>query len=99
MTEEVQPDVVLYTKSWCGFCFRAKSLLERHGLEYREIDVTFDPALEDEMIGLAGGRSTVPQIFVRGTHIGGSEELARLAASGELDDMLRHDDDRQEVQG
>jgi len=99
MTEEDQPDIVLYTKSWCGFCLRAKSLLERRGLEYREIDVTFDRELEDEMIRLAGGRSTVPQIFVRGTHIGGSEELARLAAAGGLDDMLRHDDDRLEVQG
>ena len=99
MTEEHPPDLVLYTKSWCGFCFRAKSLLERRGLDYREIDVTFDGELEDEMIRLAGGRSTVPQIFVRGTHIGGSEELARLAASGELDEMLGQDDDRQEVQG
>lgn len=93
------PHVVLYTKSWCGFCFRAKQLLERRGIEYGEIDVTVDRELEDEMIRLSGGRSTVPQIFVRGKHIGGSDELVRLAASGQLDDMLGADDERQEVRG
>jgi len=80
-------EVLIYTKSWCGFCLRAKSLLAIHDVAYDEIDVETDPRLEREMIEKAGGRRTVPQVFIRGEHIGGSEELAQFASAGGLDKL------------
>ena len=80
-------DVLIYTKSWCGFCYRAKSLLELNGVGYEEIDVEAEPALEIEMIRRAGGGVTVPQVFIRGEHVGGSDELANLAMRGGLEGL------------
>ena len=79
--------VRIYTKSWCGYCHRAKSLLERKGASFDEIDVTYDREREQEMVRLSG-RRTVPQIFIDGTPIGGSDDLAALDANGKLDSLL-----------
>jgi glutaredoxin 3 len=79
--------VEIYTKSWCGYCHRAKALLARKGVSFEEIDVTDDPAREQEMIRRSG-RRTVPQVFIGGQSVGGSDELAALEAQGRLDGLL-----------
>ncbi len=84
--------VTLYTRHWCPYCTRAKALLESRNLDYDEIDIDDDPSREGEMIDRAGGRSTVPQIFIGETHIGGSDELGFLDDSGELDVLLTEDE-------
>ena len=81
-------DVVIYTRSWCFYCRRAKALLERKGARYEEIDVESVPDLEREMVLRAGGRTTVPQIFIDGEHVGGSDDLQALEAQGRLDELL-----------
>jgi len=83
-------EVVIYTKPWCGYCSRARRLLESKGVEFEEIDVSRDRAREDEMIRRAR-RYTVPQVFIDGRHVGGSDELAALNAMGELDPLLQAD--------
>jgi glutaredoxin 3 len=80
--------VVLYTTAFCPFCHRAKALLEAKGVAYEEIDVTFSPAKRAEMKALANGRSTVPQIWINGQHVGGSDELVALDQAGKLDQLL-----------
>ena len=80
--------VVIYTKSWCGFCRRAKQLLDARGVDYTEIDVGEDPALEREMIQKSGGCWTVPQVFIDGAFVGGSRELLALDGDGRLDALL-----------
>ncbi len=79
--------IEIYTKFACGFCFRAKLLLESKGAEYEEIDAIGGPK-RDEMLARANGQTTVPQIFIDGVHVGGSDDLAALNASGKLDAML-----------
>ncbi len=81
-------NVEIYTSPICGYCLRAKRLLDRKGVAYREIDVFTDRAAKAEMIDRAEGRRTVPQIFIDGRPIGGSQELAALDASGDLDALL-----------
>jgi glutaredoxin 3 len=80
--------VEIYSTMFCGYCARAKSLLERKGVAYENIDVMEDPSRRDEMIKRAGGGSTVPQIFIDGVHIGGSDDLVALDRAGRLDPML-----------
>jgi glutaredoxin 3 len=82
------PDVVIYTKSWCGYCTRAKALLARKGLAFTEIEISHDDALRDEMIARAGGRRTVPQIFIGERHVGGCDDLYQLESEGQLDALL-----------
>ena len=79
--------IEIYTKDWCGFSARAKALLDAKGLDYDEIDVTSDAAREREMIARSG-RRTVPQVFIGGEPIGGSDDLAGLEATGALDRLL-----------
>ena len=79
--------VEIYTKSWCPYCARAKALFDRKCVAYEEIDVTTDLTREREMV-TRSGRYTVPQIFIDGTHIGGSDDLAEADAAGRLDDIL-----------
>ena len=87
--EEVQvAKVELYTTTYCPFCHRAKALLKNKGVEFEEIDVTNDPALREKMVKLAGGRRTVPEIFINGRIIGGYDELRALDIKGELDALL-----------
>ncbi len=86
--EEGTARVVIYTTMFCGFCWRAKALLEDKGVDYDEIDVTFDSGRRQRMTELTGGESSVPQIFVDGRNIGGSDELHALERAGELDRVL-----------
>jgi len=79
--------VEIYTTPWCGYCARAKGLLEKKGVAYEEMDVMEDGPKRTEM-RTRSKRSTVPQIFINGQHIGGSDELAALEQSGKLDPLL-----------
>lgn len=81
-------DVEIYTTQICPYCVRAKRLLEKKGVGYREIDVSGDPELRQSMTQRAGGRMTVPQIFINGTHVGGCDDLYELEADGSLDPLL-----------
>ena len=80
--------VEVYSTSYCPYCMRAKALLRSKGVEFEEIDVTGDPELRAKMVELAGGRQTVPEIFINGEIIGGCDELYALEQSGELDMLL-----------
>ena len=80
--------IEMYSKMWCPYCARARSLFERKGVEFTEIDLLEEPRRRDEMIRRAGGRTTVPQIFIDGEHIGGSDDLAALDRKGLLDPKL-----------
>jgi len=80
--------IVLYTTPFCGYCHAAKRLLREQALDFDEIDVAFDEARRIEMIERAGGRRTVPQIFIHGRHIGGHYELAALERDGKLDLLI-----------
>jgi glutaredoxin 3 len=79
----------MYTTSFCPFCTRAKSLLKKKGVEFTEIGVDGDHTLRQQMSDRSGGGYTVPQIFIDGKPIGGSDELAALEGSGELDRLLQ----------
>ena len=80
--------IEVFTKFFCPYCTRAKALLDRKGVEYQEIDLTTDRAGFDAMVARTGGARTVPQIFIDGQHVGGSDDLAALDARGGLDPML-----------
>lgn len=80
--------VEIYTKSYCGFCWRAKDLFETKNVEFEEIPIDRGGAEREAMIARSGGRTTVPQIFIGGRHVGGCTELLRLEAAGELDRLL-----------
>lgn len=80
--------VEIYTKFACGFCYRAKALLEGKGVRYIEYDISGDGAKRDEMVERAPGARTVPQIFIDGRPIGGSDDLRTLESNGELDELL-----------
>jgi len=80
-------DITIYTKDYCPYCARAKALLGAKGASFTEIDVTHDAELQAEMTDRSR-RRTVPQIFIDGRHIGGSDDLAALEAAGELDPLL-----------
>lgn len=82
------PKVDIYTKFGCGFCYRAKSLLESKGVEYQEFDITMGGPKKAEMLERAPGARTVPQIFIGDTYVGGSDELAALESAGKLDALL-----------
>jgi glutaredoxin 3 len=83
-----QPDVVVYLAGWCPYCQRARDLLSKKGLEFREIDVDDDPQLREEMIARSG-RRTVPQIFIGEKHVGGCDDLLSLDGRGELDRLIQ----------
>ncbi|MFN6951556.1 MAG: glutaredoxin 3 [Albidovulum sp.] len=82
------PRIEIYTTPWCPYCLAAKRLLDRKGAAFEETDVSRDPAMRAEMMKRAGGRHTVPQIFIGGQHIGGSDELHALDRAGRLDPLL-----------
>jgi glutaredoxin 3 len=77
----------VYSTRWCGYCVRAKSLLESRGIEYEEISLDDDPAFRQKLFDLTGGW-TVPQILIDGRPIGGYTELWRLDRDGRLGDDL-----------
>ena len=80
--------VEIYSTMFCPYCARAKSLLSRKGVTFENIDVMTEPAKRDEMVKRAGGRTSVPQIFIDGQHVGGSDDLHALDRAGKLDPML-----------
>jgi len=80
--------VEIYSTMWCGYCARARALLQKKGVAFEDIDVDADTTKRDEMIKRAGGRMTVPQIFIDGQHIGGSDDLAALDRAGKLNSLL-----------
>lgn len=82
--------IEIYTKFLCGYCSRAKALLASKGADFSEIDVTLDATLRRTMTDRSNGQTSVPQIFIDGRHIGGSDELAALDARGGLDPLLGH---------
>jgi glutaredoxin 3 len=82
------PSVEIYTTPTCPYCHRAKALLTRKGVAFREIDVTSEPGARDEMSKRTNGGRTVPQILIEGRPVGGSDDLAALDRKGELDHLL-----------
>lgn len=80
-------EVVIYTTHTCPYCVKAKMLLTKKNVAYTEIDASDDKVRED-MIVKAGGRRTVPQIFIGSTHVGGCDDLYALESKGELDGLL-----------
>lgn len=83
------PTVVIYTTMFCPYCHSAKALLKRKGVAYEEIKVDGNRDARRTMSELAGGRTSVPQIFIAGEHVGGCDELHALDASGALEAKLR----------
>jgi len=81
-------EILLYTTSHCPYCRHAKALLASKGAAFAEIDLLEQPEKQAEMTARSGGRITVPQIFIGGVHIGGSDELFALDAGGGLDRLL-----------
>jgi glutaredoxin 3 len=81
-------EIEIYTTPLCPYCWRAKRLLTKRRLAFTEVDLWQESARRAEMVERAGGRTTVPQLFIDGRAIGGSDELAALEASGELDTLL-----------
>jgi glutaredoxin 3 len=82
------PVVEIYTKTFCSYCWRAKMLLESKGVAFNEISVDFGGELRQQMVQRAKGRTTVPQIFIGETHVGGCDELVALEQAGRLDALI-----------
>lgn len=81
-------EIEVYTTPICPYCLSAKDLLRRKGVAFLEINVAGEPQRRAEMIARANGRTTVPQIFVGETHVGGCDDLYALEEAGELDRLL-----------
>ena len=86
--------IEIYTTRYCGYCQSAKALLTRKGVTFTEIDVTGNPQEREAMVERANGRSTVPQIFIGATHVGGCDELYALEDAGKLDPLLKSNEDQ-----
>jgi glutaredoxin 3 len=82
------PEIEIYTTPLCPYCWRAKRLLTSKGLVFTEINLWQESGRRAEMVARAEGRTTVPQLFIGGLAVGGSDELAALEASGALDELL-----------
>jgi glutaredoxin 3 len=82
------PHVLMYSTTWCPYCERARALLQRKSVEFREIKLDDEPAERATMVERSGGRRTVPQIFIGDRHVGGFDELYALDRAGELDALL-----------
>ena len=81
--------IEIYSSAFCGYCARAKRLLDQKGAAYDEYDVLADSSLRGAMEKRAGGRTSVPQIFIDGQHVGGCDDLYALDAAGKLDPLLK----------
>ena len=88
------PPVEIYTTRWCPYCHAAKALLTHKGVPFSEIDVGRDWQRRGEMVERANGRSTVPQIFIGATHVGGCDDLHELEDAGKLDALLANEGQR-----
>ena len=82
-------DIIIYTSSLCGFCYRAKSLLKRKNVPFKEIDIDLDYSKRSEMIKKTGGRTSVPQIFYKNRHIGGCDDLYKLEEENGLEILIK----------
>lgn len=82
-------EIEIYTQPWCGFCARAVGLLEQKGVTFREINAPHGSEARAEATRRSGGRTTMPQIFINGAHIGGSDDLVALDRAGGLDPLLQ----------
>jgi glutaredoxin 3 len=82
-------EIEIYTQPWCPYCARAMSLLSKKGVTFREIDAPHGSPEREESVRRSGGRTTVPQIFIGGQHIGGCDDLVALDRAGRLDPLLR----------
>jgi glutaredoxin 3 len=80
--------IEIYSSPFCGFCYRAKQLLDGKQAAYTEFNILMNSEKRDEMLSRAGGRDTVPQIFINDMHIGGCDELYALERAGDLDPLL-----------
>ena len=81
-------EVTIYTTTSCSYCVRAKALLGRKGVPYKEVDVTGDDAARERLVEISDGAKTVPQIWVGTEHVGGYTDLAELEQAGRLDALL-----------
>jgi glutaredoxin 3 len=81
-------NVEIYTKFGCPYCARAKVLLGEKGVQYEEFEINSMPGKREEMMERSNGGHTVPQVFIDGRHVGGSDDLAALESNGELDGLL-----------
>jgi glutaredoxin 3 len=88
LKEQPVAKVEIYTKFLCPYCARAMALLEKKGATVEEYDVTMGGPKKAEMVERSGGRMTMPQVFIDGHHVGGSDDLATLEAAGKLDALL-----------
>jgi glutaredoxin 3 len=88
-TSGAAPEIIMYSTAWCGYCQRARNLLERKGAAVREVKIDEDAKERDIMLARSSGRRTVPQIFIGDRHVGGYDDLAALDRSGELDRLLK----------
>lgn len=84
------PNIIINVTPNCPYCVRAKALFDKLGVPYTIIDVSTDDALRQDMVKRSGGRTSVPQIFINDTHIGGSDDLYALYTAGNLDKYLTH---------
>jgi glutaredoxin 3 len=87
--------IEIYTWATCPFCIRAKQLLDRKGAQYTEYKIDGDEDARDKMAARAGGRRSVPQIFINGQHVGGCDDLHALDGAGKLDGLLKNEHDDQ----
>ena len=81
------PEITLYTSAVCGYCVAAKNFLKSRGLQWREVRIDTDPAQRERMVMLAR-RTSVPQIFIGDTHVGGYDDMIALHRAGKLDPLL-----------
>ena len=89
--------VEIYTRDFCGYCSRAKSLLSRKGADFTEYEAGMDPDLRRDMIQRSNGGSTFPQIFINGRHVGGCDDLFDLEDGGRLDALLNEPAPKEEA--
>lgn len=82
------PDITIYSTAVCPYCVAAKNLLKAKGLGWNEVRIDTDPVQRDAMLEKSGGRRTMPQIFINGTHVGGFDDLAAADRSGRLAEIL-----------
>ncbi len=82
------PDIEIYSSGFCAYCVAAKNLLKARGLSWKEVRIDLDPAARAKMLERSGGRRTVPQVFINGTHVGGYDDLARAERDGTLAKLL-----------
>ena len=82
-------NIIIYTSSLCGYCYRAKSLLKKKNIPFEEIDIDLDYSKRNEMIKKSGGRTSVPQIFFKDRYIGGCDDLYKLEKDSGLESLVK----------